>query len=156
MDLLDKNMTLPKQVFLQKSIQNKSIESKEDLENSSEFAEDILDQIFSSKMTETESESDFEDKENYKYFKNKDIEDLPPIHDLKSEYKVGDVLGKGSFSVVKKLVRKSDGKRFALKLYKDKNTFSTARGEGHILKLLKHPGIIKFERFYIKQNKVKI
>lgn len=76
----------------------------------------------------------------------------PPINSLRTEYEIGDKLGQGAFSVVKKIIRKSDGNQFALKISKGKSGWPTARGEAKLLDFLIHPNIIKFERFYHKNG----
>lgn len=91
-------------------------------------------------------------KEEFQISDNQIIE--TPIFDLKSEYRISKILGEGSFSVVRKLIRKSDGKEFALKQFKSGKEWPTARGEASILMSLDHPNIIKFHRFYEKENKV--
>lgn len=78
-----------------------------------------------------------------------------PIKDIEIEYKIGKIIGEGSFSVVRKLVRKSDNKEFALKQFKKGKAWPTARGEARILQELSHPKIIKFQRFYELNGKVK-
>jgi serine/threonine protein kinase len=98
------------------------------------------------------------DKENRPKRKKNKIEkeeDEPPCLSLRKEFLVKETLGKGSFSVVKKIIRKYDNKPFAVKVYKSGNTFPTARGEAHILKFLKHPGVIDFHKFYLKGNAVR-
>ena len=125
------------------------------------MSDDVLENLFSSQISEIDLDSNyhlknFQTSESH-HFDNSSPprQDLEPIYRLRDEYRMEEVLGKGSFSVVKRITRKSDSKSFALKLYKTSKSFPTARGEGHILKLLKHPGIIRFERFYIKENRVK-
>ena len=80
----------------------------------------------------------------------------PPINSLRTEYEIGEKLGQGAFSVVKKIIRKSDGKQFALKICKAKTGWPTARGEAKLLDFLVHPNIIKFERLYHKNGHVSL
>jgi serine/threonine protein kinase len=70
---------------------------------------------------------------------------------LYNEYDILEKLGEGSSSIVRKIVRKSDGQLFALKTYKVADKWPTATAEGHILEFLNHPNIIK----YVKNCKTK-
>lgn len=85
---------------------------------------------------------------------NNGVNHPPPVVSLRSEYEMGEKLGQGAFSVVKKIIRKSDGEEFALKICKPKTGWPTARGEAKLLDYLRHPNIIKFERFYHKKGQV--
>jgi serine/threonine protein kinase len=78
----------------------------------------------------------------------------PPVISLRSEYELGPKLGQGAFSVVKKIIRKTDGAEYALKICKPKSGWPTAKGEAKLLDYLRHPNIIKFERFYHKKGHV--
>lgn len=79
----------------------------------------------------------------------------PPVISLRSEYEIGEKLGQGAFSIVKKIIRKTDGKEFAIKICKPKSGWPTARGEAKLLDYLRHKNIIKFERFYHKKGRVR-
>jgi len=63
-------------------------------------------------------------------------------------------LGEGAFSVVKKIKRKKDSKRFALKTYKNNVKWPTAKGEAQILEALTHPQIIKYYGYYKRKDEV--
>ena len=60
---------------------------------------------------------------------------------------MGEILGEGASSVVRRIIRKSDKKVFALKTYKQQDKWPTASAEGHILENLDLPNIIKFVKF---------
>lgn len=72
---------------------------------------------------------------------------------LLEQYEMGSLLGEGASSVVRKLKRRSDGKLFALKTYKDLHGNTSGCLESFLLKQLNHPGIIKIEKaFKLKDN----
>jgi len=72
---------------------------------------------------------------------------------LLEQYEMGSLLGEGASSVVRMLTRRSDGKLFALKTYKDLHSNTSGCLESFLLKQLNHPGIIKIEKaFKLKEN----
>ena len=72
---------------------------------------------------------------------------------LLEQYEMGSLLGEGASSVVRRLKRRSDGKLFALKTYKDLHGNTSGCLESFLLKQLNHPGIIKIEKaFKLKGN----
>lgn len=58
-----------------------------------------------------------------------------------------EILGEGASSIVRRIIRKSDKKVFALKTYRLQDKWPTASAEGHILEHLDHPNIVKFIKF---------
>ena len=66
---------------------------------------------------------------------------------LYEEFEMGEILGEGASSIVRRILRKSDRMQFALKTYKQQDKWPTASAEGHILENLDHPNIIKFVKF---------
>lgn len=63
---------------------------------------------------------------------------------LYEEFDIGEKLGEGASSIVRKIIRKSDKKVFALKTYKIADKWPTANAEGTIIEFLNHENIIKF------------
>ncbi|KAJ3220109.1 hypothetical protein HDU67_006865 [Dinochytrium kinnereticum] len=71
--------------------------------------------------------------------------------DLTDHYSIGKVLGKGSFATVKELTRKSDGKKFAVKIIEKagmKGKEAAIKGEIAVLKNMHHPNIIGLQDLY--------
>merc|ERR1711934_771040 len=63
---------------------------------------------------------------------------------FEEKYDIGDELGRGAFSVVKKCVSKNSGKTYAVKVIEKKNVgqdMARLRTEIEILKRVKHPNI---------------
>lgn len=93
----------------------------------------------------------FSDKENIKerinrteFGKKLDKKWQLNLDNLQSRFREVGKLGEGAFSVVNKVQRISDLKFFALKTYKTRNKWPTARGEAQILESLTHPGVVKY------------
>jgi len=72
---------------------------------------------------------------------------------FEEKYDIGDELGRGAFSVVKKCVSKNSGKTYAVKVIEKKNVgqdMARLRTEIEILKRVKHPNIIRLKE--IREN----
>merc|ERR1712137_334367 len=71
-----------------------------------------------------------------------------PITVFAEKYNVGDVLGRGAFSVVKEVTSKRSGRRYAVKIIDKKNVgqdMQRLRVEIDILTRVKHPNIINLK-----------
>jgi len=71
-----------------------------------------------------------------------------PITVFAEKYTMGDVLGRGAFSVVKEVVSKRSGRRYAVKIIDKKNVgqdMQRLRTEIEILTRVKHPNIINLK-----------
>merc|ERR1711879_299457 len=89
--------------------------------------------------------------------KTKEIEDeladsgeegAEPITVFQEKYEVGDVLGRGAFSVVKNVTSKRSGRKYAVKIIDKKNVgqdMQRLRIEIDILTRVKHPNIINLK-----------
>lgn len=74
---------------------------------------------------------------------------------LFEKYCLGKVLGEGGNAVVRLLEPKSgSGTKFAIKQFKERENWPTAKTEAKILEELCHPNIIKFEKLYRQGEKV--
>lgn len=80
---------------------------------------------------------------------------VSPKFNLLDEYDIGDVIGEGASSIVRKIIRKKDCKAFALKSYKTVQGYNACRTEPFILKSLNHPGVIKLEHSFCSSTKVR-
>jgi len=80
----------------------------------------------------------------------KDYPDLPDSLDAK--YEIGDELGRGAFSIVKRATRKSDGGKFAIKFigkkFVTKEEMHNLCREIDIMKKLVHENVMKLHEFY--------
>merc|ERR1712232_1541986 len=75
-------------------------------------------------------------------------EGAPPITVFGEKYEVGEVLGRGAFSVVKKVTSKRSGRVYAVKIIDKKNVgqdMNRLRIEIDILTKVKHPNIINLK-----------
>merc|ERR1712137_1410293 len=75
-------------------------------------------------------------------------EGAPPITVFGEKYEVGEVLGRGAFSVVKKVTSKRSGRVYAVKIIEKKNVgqdMNRLRIEIDILTKVKHPNIINLK-----------
>jgi len=71
-------------------------------------------------------------------------------------YKIGDVLGEGSFAVVKKAIKKKTSQEFAVKMI-NKNQLSeddsiALKNEVEILNQIDHPNAIKLAEIFEDEN----
>lgn len=74
---------------------------------------------------------------------------------LFDKYQIGKVLGEGGNAIVRLLEpRSGSGTQFAIKQFKDRENWPTAKTEAKILEELCHPNVIKFERLYKHGEKV--
>lgn len=74
---------------------------------------------------------------------------------LFEKFQLGKVLGEGGNAIVRLLEPKSgSGSSFAIKQFKEKENWPTAKTEAKILEELSHPNIIKFEKLYRYGEKV--
>lgn len=85
---------------------------------------------------------------NKKMEKMKKIKRQTKPKDFMEDYEIGERIGKGATSIVRKIIRKSDGFCFAMKTFKSGRSWPTPSNEGHILDQLNHPNIVEFIRFY--------
>ena len=74
--------------------------------------------------------------------------------DFLDDFEIGKRIGKGATSVVRKIIRKSDGVCYAMKSFKNSKRWPTPANEGHILDQLHHPNIVEFIRFYRAKGNV--
>merc|ERR1711862_437759 len=82
-------------------------------------------------------------------------EGAPPITVFGEKYGVGEVLGRGAFSVVKKVTSKRSGRVYAVKIIDKKNVgqdMNRLRIEIDILTKVKHPNIINLKEDEVKKK----
>lgn len=71
-----------------------------------------------------------------------------------SRYDIKGKIGEGSNAVVKEILEKETGRRYALKSFKPKGNWPSAKNEAKILSELDHPNIIKYEKTIKTTNNV--
>eukprot|EP01084_Bolivina_argentea_P215499 365865_1 len=80
------------------------------------------------------------------------------INDMKLKYLIGKKIGAGSYGIIRKCKRKSDGKMFAVKTislkYLNASDKQGVDSEIYFLSILKHPNIVKTHEMYFSKNKV--
>jgi tRNA A-37 threonylcarbamoyl transferase component Bud32 len=71
-----------------------------------------------------------------------------------SRYDIKGKIGEGSNAIVKEILEKETGRRYALKSFKPKGNWPSAKNEAKILSELDHPNIIKYEKTIKTTNNV--
>jgi serine/threonine protein kinase len=81
----------------------------------------------------------------------KDLECPRGLEGIQHDYKVVNIVGKGSTALVYHAIRKTDGEHVALKAVRalDEEMVNRARDEFDILKAIKHPGIVRALGFHV-------
>uniref|UniRef100_A0A7S1X2E9 Protein kinase domain-containing protein n=1 Tax=Tetraselmis chuii TaxID=63592 RepID=A0A7S1X2E9_9CHLO len=69
---------------------------------------------------------------------------LSPTPSTSSAYDFGDVLGSGSFSIVRSVIHRSTGVQLAIKCFTDNFSLASAEREISCLRLCQHPSIVTF------------
>eukprot|EP00954_Amorphochlora_amoebiformis_P026949 1382335-Amorphochlora_amoeboformis.AAC.1 len=78
--------------------------------------------------------------------------------DFEKKYQAKDILGRGSFAVVKRAIRKSDGKELAVKIIKKtklkQEELKIVHDEVHIMDKIRHPNCVRLEEIFETSKKL--